>query len=888
MSFLDGLRHKLRTVFRAGDYERELHEELRHHRELDTAQHGDDAARRFGNQTYHMEEVRRMTWLARLDPLKQDLGYAWRSVRRTKGVTTTIVVTLALGIGVNAATFSVLDQLYLRNPTGVEDPDGLRRPWVRVTRSANGIPFYSRNFAYPQFQVMAEASGFPDRFAIMTERQYRLGGTRAGAMTNVTYVNGNYFTLVGARAEKGRFFSEEESKPGTVTRQLVVSHDFWQTSLSGDPAIIGKTIKLDTLTWQVAAVAAKGFNGVDLKTTKVWAPLGALPGANAPRGDAPTLWATPRYLSFWTIVRPPAGTRAADFERSVSVALREANLRFYGGQADSNSTVHLASIIEARSPATARQEESITARLQGVAAIVLLIAVANVVNLLLARAVTRRREIAVRLALGISRGRLIRLITLESVLLALLAAGGALLTAWWGGTLLRSQLMVGVEFSQPPLHAHVVWATIAVALGCGLVAGIIPALQFSKPQLTHDLKDSGRANARNRSRLRDSLVVAQAALSVVLLVGAALCVRTLQNIEGLDIGFDRSRIVYAQVAYEPGGAPPMSERMARIAEAEQRLQGRNGIHAIARAGIPPMGGLSFTTFWWGSDSSASLGRNFPVFFAVSSNYFAATGIRVLRGSTFGDGAAGEGQVVVNEAMAKLMWPNQEAIGQCIRFEKRDAACTTVLGVVSTASRGELIEAPQPQFYLPIGVKLTESMGGTILMVRVAEGMEAPVRAEVSSVLKQLLPMGEPVFQAMNEALEPKYRPWRLGAKLFTGVGLLALIVALVGIYSTVSYSVGQRTHEFGVRVALGARLNDVLNQVVGEGVRVVAIGIAAGVALALASGRLIRSMLFGVEPTDTSSMILAASLMLIVAIVAALIPAWRAARSDPVTALRGD
>jgi putative ABC transport system permease protein len=891
MSFLDGLRHKLRTLLNPGEYERQLAEEFRHHRELDAAQQADAtaAARRFGNTTYHMEEVRRMTWLSRLDLLKQDAGYAWRSLRRTRGVTAMIVVTLALGIGVNAATFSVLDQLYLRDPAGVVEPDGVRRLWSKHTRTV-GSNFFGRSFAYPQYEVLAEAAGGREKVAAMLEiSDYRLGGTRAGPLTNVLYTGGNYFTLLGVRPQLGRFFTDAESRPGIVTRAVVISDMYWKTHLGGDRMIVGKTIKLDTLQFEVVGVAQPGFAGTDLRASHVWAPLGAIPGADTPRGSDPTLWASPRYLSFFAFTRMADQASVVAFEQRATRMLREANLRMYGAtQADTLTTVHAASVIEARGPATARQEETITTRLQGIALIVLIIACANVVNLLLARAVSRKREIAVRLALGISRGRLIRLITIESLMLALLAAGAALLTAYWGGSLLRSQLMTGIDFAHSPLHPHVVWATLGVALGCGLIAGVIPAVQYSRPELAHDLKDGGRGSSRQRSRLRNGLVIAQAALSVVLLVGATLCVRTLNNIEGIDVGFDRHRVIYANMAYEPGQAPPLAERVARFAEVEERLRGRTGIEAVARTGIRPMGGMSFWSFWWGSDSSQSLGRNAPYAYGVSAQFFTAAGMRIVRGRSFEDGPAGEGQVVVNELLAKVLWPNAEAVGQCIRFDTRDAACHTVTGVVSVANTGDLFEVPKPQFYLPLRTKLTERMGGTILIVRVASGAEQAARREIGSMLKQAIPIGTPVFTTMNESIDRQYRPWRLGAQLFTGVSVLALIVALVGIYSTVAYSVGQRAHEFGVRVALGAKLNDVLNQVVGEGVRVVAIGIALGVGLSLLAGRLMVKMLFGVEPTDTSAMMLSGATMLLVAIVASVIPAWRAARADPVSALRGD
>jgi predicted permease len=884
MSWLDGLRHRVRTVLRPGAYAREMEEEFRLHEDLRAVNGG-----RFGNRTYHREETRRMTWLAWGDLFRQDTGYAWRSIRRTRGVTAMIVVTLALGIGVNAATFSVLDQIFLRNPVGVSNPDGVHRIWIKHTRTGGGPVFYGQPMPYPTYRMMADAWGDTTQMAVFTSNSgFRLGGTRAGYSTSIVFASANYFPLLGVRPAMGRFFTAAEARPGTVTRAVVISDRYWKSHLGGDPAIVDKRIRLDTLDWDVLGVTPPGFNGVDLATTEVWAPLGALPNADERHGSDPSIWASSRYTVFFTLARMHDGLRIADFERRATAALRDANRLRDGSRADTLTDVRVASLIQARGPETAQQAQIIATRLQGVALIVLIIACANVVNLLLARAVHRRREIAVRLALGISRGRLIRLITIEAVLLAGIAGVAALGAAWWGGAALRAQLILNTDFAEPAMHMHVVWATLAATLGCGIVAGIIPAVQFSRPQLTADLKDGARSGARHRSRLRDGLVVAQAALSVMLLVGATLFVRTLRNVEGIDIGFDPSRIIYGNIAFEPGQAPPFASLVATSRDVAERLRSRPGVEVVARAGLTPMRGMSFFTFFWGSDSSASLTKQYPFTFAVSPEFFAATGLRMLRGSSFHAGAAAAAEMVLNQAAARLLWPDGDALGQCIRFLKRDAACITITGIVADATTGDITQPSPPQMYLPLGTDLTKNMEGGLLIVRAQDGGESAAVREMTAILRQSFPGAEPVIRTMIDDLNPKYRPWKLGAQLFTGLGALALVVALVGIYSAVAYSVGQRRYEFGVRLALGARVGDVLNQVIGEGVRVVLVGVAVGVALTLAAGRLIASLLYGVQPNDVSAMLLAASALLLVAIVAALVPAIRAARADPLAALRSE
>lgn len=304
-----------------------------------------------------------------------------------------------------------------------------------------------------------------------------------------------------------------------------------------------------------------------------------------------------------------------------------------------------------------------------------------------------------------------------------------------------------------------------------------------------------------------------------------------------------------------------------------------------------MQGFSTMNFYAGADSAATFGRLSPTAAMVSPSFFDATGMRILRGSRLSgddvDGAPAE--VVVNDAMAKLVWPRGDALGQCVRFEKRDNPCYTVVGVVETARAFGVIEnEAAAQYYLPLGNLPTQSRSGTTIIVR-ARPESAPIATrELRLALQRAFPTADASVVPMTRNLEPEYRPWRLGATLFTAIGLLAFLVAVIGIYSTVSYGVTQRTHEFGVRVALGAQIGDVLRQVVGEGIRTVALGAALGIGLVLVAGRLIAALLYGVGPKDPVVLALVAGTLLVVSVLAALVPAWRAARADPMTALRAD
>jgi predicted permease len=388
------------------------------------------------------------------------------------------------------------------------------------------------------------------------------------------------------------------------------------------------------------------------------------------------------------------------------------------------------------------------------------------------------------------------------------------------------------------------------------------------------------------------LLIAQAALSVVLLVGAALFIRSLDNVQSLDIGFDSDRLVFGGVQFAEGEAPPRPVFAATMRDVALRLRGRPGIEAVARTAMEPMQGIGFHDFFVGTDSAGSFGRLQPTASSVTPSFFQAVGLRIVRGRGFsGDDADGApAEVVVNERMASLVWPGRDPLGQCMRFGSRMDPCYTVVGVVETARRSSVIETElHAQYYVPLGNDPGQRLprGGTLVVRARAAGALSAAR-ELQAELRRAFPAAEAVVTPMTENLEPEYRPWRLGATLFTGLGLLAMVVAMLGVYSTMSYAVTQRTHEFGVRVALGARVGDVVRQVIGEGLRTVATGVALGIVLALAMGRLVSALLYGVAPRDPTVLALVSVVLLGVAGLAALVPAWRAARADPVTALRSD
>jgi putative ABC transport system permease protein len=849
---------------------------------------GDIDATRHGLVAIDHRVARRRGHIEWWSDVAADASYAARSLRRTPGVALAILLTLALGVGANASMFTVLDTIFLRAPAGVAAPEGIRRLWSEQ-RFRDG-PQFSQILSYVQFDAVRSAIGNRGQIAayrLPTKTQIGRGENAGSA--EVSYANAAYFSLLGVRASLGRIYSTDEDRLDAPAPVVVLSHAYWERAFDGNPNAIGQSIIIDGTTFTIVGVAAKTFAGTELDAADAWAPLSFY--ARGRDGSA-TWWKDPRVNGLFALLRPADGANERELERRITVALRRPQVS--DSQDDSLTVARFGSIVAANGPGTKSQEEQIAVRLAGVAAIVLMIACANVVNLLLARAIRRRREIAVRLALGIAKGRLIRLLLAESLVLASGATAIALLVAYWGGALLRRLLMPDVHWAQSPLDGRVVGFALAVSIGAGLIAGLIPALQSANPELTSALKLGAGSGVAQHSRLRAFLVIAQSALSVLLLIGAVLFVRSLANVRGIDIGFDARRLVTATVRFDDhprSSDPTLEPRLAEVAERVSRL---NGVEQVALASIPPMAGFSTLDYFTDADPGGSNPRFFATVTAVSPGYFGAAGIRILRGDDFPRATASSMtyDVIVNDAMAKRLWPGRNAIGQCMRFLKRTEPCYRVLGIVENSRRGRILEKETAaQYYLPLGNIPSPGrnyLRGYYIAFRIGPERYGAIGNEVRALIRQQFPGGIPVLTRLSDYIEPEYRPWRLGAFLFTGFGILALSIAVIGIYSTVSYGVNQRIHEFGVRIALGATLSNILKIVVAESVRTVAIGIALGVALAIIAGRLIASLLYGVVPSDPVVIASVAGVLLAVGALAALGPAWKAARVDPVSALRTD
>ena len=888
MAWFDGVAHRLRTVLDPGAHERELREEMEFHERLDAGQRDESAARRrFGNRTYYQEETRRMTWLGFLDVAAQDLRYAWRSMRRAPGFTFAVVTTLALGIGVNAAMFTFLDRVFVRPPAGVNEPETVRRLWI--TRFRNGVPTATtQGLSFPHYaSIRDELKGVAEVAYYNTDNAMALGRDYAGPPVHGVWATANYFPLLGVRPALGRLFGPDEDDFAAPSNVAVVSHAFWQTRLRGDTGILGRPLAIGRTAYTVVGILEPEFQGLDVQAADIWFPAAAFPGRSS---DQKPLWQSFTTWGARTVLRVEGNVADVELAARATAAIRRAEQGLTARRRDTLQRAQTGPIVEARGPGTPDRQIAVASRLGAVAAVVLLVACANVVNLLLARAVYRRREIAVRLALGVSRSRLFRMVTTETMLMAIVAGAAALLVAWWGGTLLRTLILPGIEWTDAALDQRVVVFTVLVALGAGLLAGIVPAIQSGNPRLTETLKSGGAASGESRSLLRSGLVVSQTAMSLVLIVVAALFVRSLGAVRGIDLGYDAERVLYSYLYFEEGEEPLPAVRSEKIARVAREFVGHPGVEGIAIASSAPMRGYSFTSFFTERDSMGTLGESAPAIQYVTPGFFETTGLRVVRGRAFAGPELGgpSSEIVVNQQAARVLWPGEEPLGKCVRLGKRDAPCSIVVGVSETSRRFGVMDNQMAQFLAPLGGSASEPAAGSDVVLRVAPGARASVSAALDAALRREFPLARSTSKSMTEVLDPQYQPWRMAAVLFTGFGVLALVVALFGIYSAVAYSVGQRTREFGVRIAMGARLRDVVNQVLAEGLRVVLLGVVIGVGLSLAAGRIVASMLFGVAPADPSAMLLAGCTMLLVAGIAALVPGLRAARVNPVVALRSE
>jgi len=704
-------------------------------------------------------------------------------------------------------------------------------------------------------------------------------------------VTWDFFPLLGVRAERGRFFGEEDDRvdaPGTA----VVSHEYWRAALGADPGVLGRTLEITGEPYTIVGVAPPGFTGVDLAPVDVWLPLLAAGVRLSGCG-----WVdSRRWYCMSAVVRIAPGADVAAARDEATALL--VNGRRQGIQAGEyaakedmypgDARVALDPLIAARGP-EASAESKVARWLGGVSVVVLLIACANVANLLLARGTRRRREIAVRLALGVGRTRLVGVIVVESLALALLGAVAAVALAHWGGDVVRRALLPGVLFPDPAFGGRALLFTLGAAVVAGLFAGVVPALQATRAVLAGDLSMGAGTTSGRRSRTRALLTVAQAGLSVVLLVGAGLFVRSVSAVRSLDLGLDVDRLLIATLEFRTRGSGFLGmedpERNEVYASAMERLRGSPDVEAVAGTSSPFQWGTGARLRVPGRDSLPRLPGGGPYVQDVTPSYLTTVGLRVLRGRDLSpsDGPGAERVALISETMSRTLWPDEEPLGQCLLVGDTEE-CTTVVGVVEDASRGQIREDPYMTYYLPLAQREGRTLQG--LYIRTTGDPERTAAA-LAPVLRGMDPRVRfATVRSLREQIDPQTRSWTLGATMFSVFGLLALLVAAVGLYGVLAFDVAQRTRELGIRTALGAERTRLLRSVVLDGVRLALVGVALGLGVALAAAPRVGALLFEVSPRDPVVLSVVATTLVAVALLAALVPALRATRVDPVTALR--
>jgi predicted permease len=902
MSLIDGLLHRLRVLARGERYANEQAREVEFHLELEAiceAPSNDDSAeptvtarRKFGNVTYYREEARRVSALGWLDRLHQDTRYALRGLRRQPAFTAMVVVTLALGFGVNAAMFSLLNRLFVHQPDGVVEPQDVRRFYneIRMTGGILGAGqtrFFDR-YEYPQFRAMRNA-GVGDDLGLTTEPDSVTVQSADGLFfARQSEVSKAYFSILGLKPALGRFFVGEEDSIASPTPVVVISEYLWRTKFHRSPDVLGTTMTIGRRPFTIVGVAPSSFRGIDLDATDLWVPLNA---RTVWRVEGTTAWYEQFGLSARMIARVRLPADEARLRAIAQNAMRTTQIPHYSF--DPNEKVSTGSLIAGRGPSEPAKETGVFMRVGAVAVFVLVIAVANVVNLLLLRAANRRREIALRRALGVSRSRLTWQLIIEGTLIALVAGTVAVGVAAWSGALLRQLVMPATHWATSPIDLSTATFILCLSLLIGVVSGAAPAFHGLRVPLVDALRAGPSEGSYRRSATRTGLLVLQAALCVVLLVGAGLFAKSLSNVMSIDTGYDVMDVVMVAPVFPPKTGGHTMETARIIPEIARTLESNPAVDVASYAQMSPMRGMRFqAVFLPGGDTLPRIAHDIgPSFNIVSASFFDAAGMHVARGRAFtpDDDMSAPRVAIVGATMAKVVWAGADPIGKCLILGDRNAPCTTIVGVVSDANRMGLVEAHPMMYYVPASQPRDTLYPISTLVIRARPGQAARAQSIASQAVQKAFHNLDGVdSRTMYSVIEREARPWNIGATLFTAFGLLAFVVAGVGVYSIVSYGVAQRTHELGIRIALGATRSQITDLVVGEGLRSVGIGIALGLIASLLLASLVRSLLFGVTPNDASTYIAAATALFALGMVASLIPALRAARIDPMVALRSE
>lgn len=795
-----------------------------------------------------------------------DIRYAFRMLIKNPGFALIAITTLAIGIGANAAIFSVVSSLLLR-PYPYKDPDQL--VVLRMASLKRGIS--DVDMSYGDYTIFKERNRSFQEVALFTLRRFNFGDSGEAIQLKGAVTTANIFTVTGGQAIRGRTFTPDEDRLGSG-KVVVLNEGLWQKSFGSDEKVIGKQVRLDGEAYTVIGVVPEEAQFPDTSEADLFVPL-AMDPAQAPR--ARNLFALARLKS------------------DVSVEQAQSDLSGIATQAeqerpDTNEGwgVQLATLRDYRT----KDGRSPLMILFGAVGLVLLIACVNVANLLLQRGAARQQEMAVRTALGASTFRLLQQLFTESLVIALFAGGFGLFLAYCLlkliVRLIPSEELPGYLNSFAP-DATIIIYLLTISVVTAVLFGLVPALRIIKPNLTATLKDTGRSSTggAKRQRLRSVLVISEVALSLMLLIAAGLMVQSFQRMQRVDFGFDPAQTMTAEFALPEARYKEPATRMAFYQQLMERVHNLPGVQAVGGGTRLPIGDWLKITFYAEGQSPEEQKSN-PVvdIQSITGDYFQSVGVNVIKGRAFTpqDAATAPPVIVVNEKVARRFWPDQDPIGKRVKFAQAQANWMTVVGVVNNTHRGVFNSNSTLEVYTPYAQR---TRGDMVMFVRAGSDpsvMAASVRNQLSSVDQDLAVTFRTIKQASDQSLWDK----RFLSSLFSLFAIIAVVLAAIGIYGTIAYSVTQRTHEIGIRMALGARDTTVLNLIMRQGTVLTLIGVILGIGGAFALTRVISSLLFGVGTNDPLTFTGAALLLSIITLLATLIPAFSATRIEPSTALR--
>jgi putative ABC transport system permease protein len=807
--------------------------------------------------------------------LLQDLRYGFRTLLKHRSFTFIAVFTLALGIGANTAMFSVVNAVLLR-PLPYNDPARL----VTIWEESPDRGLYQMPVSFANLRDWVDQNHTFEQISAYTFTNLNLTGVGEPEQLLTIRSSANLFPLVGATPLLGRTFLPEEDREG-AGHVVILGHGFWKRRFNSDRGIVGKSLTLNNQNYTVVGVmpgtfqfpVGFGYLGKVINDPiELYVPLAAT-AAESHRGT----------YSFFAIGRLNSGV-SIDQARAEMTAIER---RLEQQYPDGNSGIGI-SLIPTQEQ-TVKEIRPALLVLLGAVVFMLLIACANIANLLLARAAARQKEIAIRTALGSNRLRIVRLLLTESLMLSL--AGGCLgfLLAYWGTDLLVALAPDNVpRLNEVGVDARVFVFTLAVSLLTGLLFGLVPAMHAARPNLNEGLKEGSKGSVGSAAgkRTRNLLVAVEVALSMVLLIGAGLMIKSFVRLQQTNLGFNTDHVLTVDFTLSSSRYPEERQQAAFFQQALDRIQSLSGVQSAgATTALPLTLSLSGSDFRIEGRPEPEAGKEMIIdTSSVSPGYFSTLGISLLKGRDFSDRDNSDAPqaAIINNDLARIYFPGEDPIAKRITFDDGES-WLSIVGIVADTKRLGLDTTARPEAYFSYLQVPSPRMS---LVVRTATeplSLVGAVKNQIQTIDKDL-PLGE--SKTMQQVLSDSTSGRRFNLILLTAFATVALILALVGIYGVMSYAVTQRTHEIGIRVAIGAQSRDVFRMVVGEGMILALIGIAIGLVGAFALTRLMTSMLFAVEPTDPATFITIAALLTAVTLLACYIPGRRATKVDPLVALR--